>query len=153
SQIPTAKRRQAVLCELRSHIEDLVFAARVAGRTDDEIEKLVVASFGDPAQIAAGFAWVYRRERAVLRIAVFVLSTLAVASLILPAMLALQAGVAREFGIPVMNVLASWHTAIETLDVLFTVAAYTGFVALEKLFDRNQSLKALALLALAFALA
>jgi len=151
SQIPTGKRRQAVLCELRSHVEDCVLAAREAGQTDDEIAKLLLARFGDPAQIAEGFAWVYRRERAMLRISVFVLSTLAVASSLLPAMLALQAGVAVGFGIPVLHVLASRHTAIETLDVVFTVTAYTGFVALEKLFDRNHFLKALASLALAFA--
>jgi len=151
SQIPTRKRRQAVLCELRSHVEDCVLAAREAGQTDDEIAKLLLARFGDPAQIAEGFAWVYRRERAMLRISVFVLSTLAVASSLLPAMLALQAGVAVGFGIPVLHVLASRHTAIETLDVVFTVTAYTGFVALEKLFDRNHFLKALASLALAFA--
>jgi hypothetical protein len=151
SQIPTGKRRQAVLYELRSHLEDLVVAAREAGQTDDEIEKLVVAHFGDPAHIAEGFAWVYRRERAMLRISVFLLSTVAVASLLMPAIFALQAGVAIGFGIPVLNVLASRHTAIETLDVVFTVTAYTGFVALEKLFSRNQFPKALALLALAFA--
>ena len=151
SQIPTGKRRQAVVCELRSHLEDFVLAARESGQGDDDIEKLVVASFGDPVQIAASFAWVYRRERVMLRISVFVLSTLAVASLLLPAILALQAGVAIGFGIPVLNVLASRHTAIETLDLVFTVAAYTGFVELEKLFDRNPFLKALALLALAVA--
>lgn len=151
SQIPTGKRRQAVLCELRSHLEDFVLAAREAGHTDDEIEKRIVASFGDPAQIAEGFAWVYRRERAMLRISVFLLSTLAVAGLLMPAILALQAGVAIGFGIPVLHVLASRHTAIETLDVVFTVAAYTGFIALEKLFDRNHFPKALAWLAVAFA--
>jgi len=48
-------------------------------------------------------------------------------------------------------VLASRHTAIESLDVLFTVAAYTALVALERLFDRNRFLKALAVLTLAFA--
>jgi hypothetical protein len=152
SQIPTGKRRQAVLRELRSHLEDFVLAVREAGQSDDEIEKLVVASFGDPALIAEGFAWVYRRERAVLRISVFVLSTLAVTSLLLPAILALHAGVAMGFGIPVLNVLASRHTAMEMLDVVFTVAAYTGFIVLEKLFDRHQFSKALCLLALLFAL-
>jgi hypothetical protein len=152
SQIPTRKRRQAVLCELRSHLEDYVLAAREAGQTDAEIERLVVANFGEPAQIAEGFAWVYRRERAMLRISVFVLSTLAVAGLLLPAILALQAGVAIGFGIPVVKVLASRHTAIETLDVVLTVAAYTGFASLEQLFDRNHFLKALAVLTLVFAI-
>ncbi|PWU10076.1 MAG: hypothetical protein C5B51_04950 [Terriglobia bacterium] len=151
SQIPSGKRRQEIQRELRSHIEDLVEAARETGRDDDEIKKMVVASFGDPAQIAGAFAWVYRRERAIMRVCMFLLSSLAVTSLMLPPILALQAGIAIGFGTSVSNVLASPHTVIETLDVLFTITTYTGLVALEELFERNRSFKALALLVLAFA--
>ena len=67
SQIPSGKRRGEIQRELRSHIEDFVVAAREAGRDQDEIEKLVLANFGDPGQIAQGFAWVYRHERRRLR--------------------------------------------------------------------------------------
>ena len=152
AQIPLGKRRREIHRELRTYIEDFIAAARDAGRDEAEIEKLVMASFGDPAQVAAGFAWVYRRERAMLRAGVFLLSSLAVTSLMLSAILTLQAGLALGFGHPVLSMLASRHTAIEALDILFTVTTYAGLVALEGLFERNGFFKALALLALAFAL-
>jgi hypothetical protein len=150
SQIPSGRRRHEIQRELRSHMEDFILTAREAGRDDDEIEKMVIASFGDPAQIAEAFAWVYRRERATVRVCVFLLSSLAVTSLMLAAVVAVQAGIAIGFGTPVWKVLASPHTAMEALDVLFTVITYTGLVALEDLFERNRSLKALALLAVVF---
>jgi hypothetical protein len=152
SQIPSRKRRQEIQRELRTHMEDFITAAREAGRREDEIEKMVAANFGDPVEIAEGFAWVYRRERVMVRVGVFLLSSLAVTSLMLSAILALQTGIAIGFGTPVLHVLASQHTAIEALDILFTVTTYTRLVALEELFDRNRSLRALALLALAFAI-
>src|SRR5215467_2989761 len=151
SQIPSGKRRQEIQRELRCHIEDFVLAARASGRDDEQIAKMAVANFGDPAQIAEAFAWVYRRERAVARVCVFVLSSLAVTSMMLAAVVTVQAGIAIGFGTPVLNVLAGRHTAIEALDILSTVTTYAGLVALERLFERNRPLKALALLALIFA--
>src|SRR5580698_1845410 len=113
SQIPSEKKRQAVMRELRSHLEDSILAAREAGRSDEEIRRLVLAGFGDPNQVAQGFAWVYRHERTLLRIAAFLLSTLAVASMLSTVVLAMQAGVAVGFGAPVLRVIASRHTVIE----------------------------------------
>jgi hypothetical protein len=153
SRIPSGKRREEVLRELRSHVEDFVLATHEAGHTDDEIQRLVISSLGDPGQIARGFAWVYRRERAVLHLCVFVLSTLVTASLLSAAIFAMQAGVAIGFGTPAIRVLTSRHTVIEALDILSTVAAYAGFVSLEKLFDDHRFQKALALVTLAFAAA
>jgi hypothetical protein len=112
---------------------------------------MVVASFGDPAQIAGGFAWVYRWERTAARAAMFLLSSVAVTSLMLGAVLVLQAGMAIGFGTPLRQLLGSPHTAIEALDIFFTVITYTGLVALEQLFNRNRSVKALTALAVAFA--
>src|SRR5579863_391538 len=134
SQIPSEKKRQAVLRELRSHLEDSILAAREAGHSDDEIRRLVLAGFGDPGEVARGFAWVYRRERTMLRIAVFLLSTLALASVLSAAILAIQAGIAVGFGAPVLKVIGSRHTVIEALDIISTVAAYVGFISIEKLF-------------------
>jgi len=148
SQIPSGKRRQEVQRELRSHIEDFMLAAREAGRDDDEIERLVLANFGDPEQIARGFAWVYRHERKMLRIFVFVLSTVVLASSLSATILAMQAGVAFGVGIPILNVLASRHTVIEALDILSSVAVYMAFTSLERLFDRQRFQKATCLLAL-----
>ena len=151
SQIPSGKRRQEVQRELRSHIEDFMLAACEAGHDDDEIERLVLANFGDPGQIARGFAWVYRHERRMLRIFVFVLSTVVLASSLLAAILAMQAGVAFGFGIPILKVLASRHTVIEALDILWSVAAYLGIISLERLFDGQRFRKATGLLALILA--
>jgi hypothetical protein len=153
SQIPSEKKRQAVMRELRSHLEDSILAAREAGRSDDEIRRMVLAGFGDPDQVAQGFAWVYRHERAMLRVAAFLLSTLAVASMLSAAVLAMQAGVAVGFGSSVLGVIASRHTVIEALDILSTVVAYVGFISIEKLFDGHRFRKALAALTLTFAIA
>src|SRR5215471_6633903 len=112
-------------------LDKLVEEARERGHRDDEIEKMVVASFGDPAQIAGAFAWVYRWERAAARASLFLLSSVAVTSLMVGAVLTLQAGMAIGFGTPLQKVLASPHTAIETLDILFTVITYAGLVAVE----------------------
>ena len=151
AQIPFGRRRDDIRRELRTHIDDFITAAREAGRGEVEIDRMVAASFGDPAQVAEWFAWIYRRERALLRVGVFLTSSLAVTSLMLSAILAIQAGIALGFGISVLKVLAGRHAAIEALDILFTVTTYTGLVALEELFEGNRVLKALASLGLAFA--
>src|SRR5579863_7470443 len=150
SGIPSGKRRREAASELRSHVEDLVLFARSAGHADDEIERMVLERFGDPRQMARNFAWVYRRERAVLALTVFTLSTVAVATVIAAAVLAAQAGLAIGFGIPLPRVLASRHTVIEAIDILATVAAYTGFLSLEHLFDRRAFQKTIALLSIIF---
>jgi hypothetical protein len=133
--------------ELRAHIEDFVSAARAAGREPDEIERLVLANFGDPGQIARGFAWVYRHQRRRLRALVYMLSTLLLASSLLAAILAAQAGLAFGFGAPIMNAFVSRHTVIEALDIVASVAAYLGVTALESLFESHRSQKAAVLLA------
>jgi hypothetical protein len=141
SQIPSGKRRE-IQRELRSHIEDFVVAAREAGRDQQEIEKLVLVSFGDPGQIARGFAWVYRHERRRLRILTYLLSTVLLGSLLLAAILATQAGLAFGFGTPVTKVLASRHTMIEAFDILASVAVYLGVTSLESLFEKRPFQKA-----------
>jgi len=55
--IPSEAKRQALVRELRSHLEDCILAAREAGHSDDEIRQLVLARFGDPGQVGEGFAW------------------------------------------------------------------------------------------------
>jgi hypothetical protein len=151
SQIPSAKRRREIQRELRSHIEDFVGAAREAGRDQDEIEKLVLANFGDPGQIADGFAWVYRHERRRLGAFAFMLSTVLLASCLATVILAMQAGLAFGFGTPILKVLASRHTVIEALDILASVAAYLGMISLENLFERQRFQKAALLLTVIFA--
>ena len=147
ARIPSAKRRRELQYELRSHIEDFVAEARKAGRGQDEIEKLVLANFGDPGQIAQGFAWVYRHERRRLRALAYMLSTLLLASCLLAGILAMQAGLAFGFGTPIVKVLASRHTVIEALDILASVAVYLGLTSLENLFEKYRFQKAVFLLA------
>src|ERR1700688_4937263 len=109
SRIPSGMRRRDIEREPRCHIEDCIVAAREAGGGQDEIEKLVLANFGDPGQIAQGFAWVYRHERRRLRVLAYTISTVLLASALLAAVLAMQAGLAFGFGRPIMKVLASRH--------------------------------------------
>jgi hypothetical protein len=147
SQVPPGKRRREIQRELRAHIEDFVVAAREAGRDQDEIEQLVLANFGDPGQIARGFAWVYRHERRRLRVVAYTLSTMLLASSLIAAILATQAGLAFGFGRPITKLLASRHTVIEALDILASVAVYLGLTSLESLFERRRFQKAAVLLA------
>jgi hypothetical protein len=142
SQIPAGKRRREIQRELRSHIEDVVVAARAAGSDPNEIERLVLANFGDPGQIASGFAWVYRHERRRLRVFAYTASTLLLASCLAVTVLTMQAGLAFGLGTSVMKVLASRHTVMEALDILASVAVYLGMTSLENLFARDRFLKA-----------
>jgi len=146
SRVPPGKRRREIQRELRAHIEDFVVAAREAGRDQDEIEQLVLANFGDPGQIARGFAWVYRHERRRLRVFAYTLSTVLLASSLLAAILATQAGLAFGFGRPIMKVLLSRHTVIVALDILASVAVYLGLTSLESFFERCRFQKAAVLL-------
>lgn len=146
SEIPSGNRRREIQRELRSHIEDFVAAAREAGVGQDQIEKLVLANFGDPDQIAQGFAWVYRHERRRVRALAFTLSTALLAGCLAAAVLAIQAGLAIGFGAPIVKVLASRHTVIEALDILASVAAYLGLITLESLFESHRFPKAALLL-------
>ncbi len=150
SQIPSGKRRGEIQRELRSHIEDFVAAAREAGHDQDEIERLVLANFGDPGQIAQGFAWVYRHERRRLRACAYTLSTVLLASFLLAAILAMQAGLAFGLGTPIMKVLASRHTVIEAFDILASVLAYLGVILLENAFESRSFQKAAFLLTMIF---
>ncbi len=147
SRIPAGKRRSEIQRELRAHIEDFMLAVRQAGHDDADMEKLVLANFGDPEQIAQGFAWVYRHERRRLRAVAYTLSTVLLASSLLAMILAVQAGLAFGFGTPIMKVLAGRHTLIEALDILASVAAYLGVTSLENVFESRQFQKAAFLLA------
>jgi hypothetical protein len=146
ARIPSGMRRRDIERELRCHIEDFVVAAREAGCGQDEIEKLVLEKFGDPGQIAEGFAWVYRHERRRLRVFAYTLSTVLLASSLLVAVLTMQAGLAFGFGTPIMKVLAGRHTVIEALDILASVAVYLGLTGLENLFENYRFQKAAFLL-------
>jgi hypothetical protein len=152
AQIPALKRRQDIQRELQSHIEDFVAAAREAGRDPDEIERLVLANFGDPNEIAREFAWVYRHERRRIRALALALSTLLLAGCLSLMVLAAQAALAFGFGSPVMSVLASPHTVIEAFDILAFVVTYLGVTSLENVFETRRFQKAALLLTAILAL-
>src|ERR1700730_6333587 len=150
SQIPSERRRKEVLRELKAHVEDFVAVSRDAGHTDEETQRLVFANFGDPQEIAKQFAWVYRRERAILHIAVFVMSTIVVASSIAVVVMTMRAGIALGLGVPLLRMFSPRHTIIEAMNMLSTAAAYVGLISLEKLFESRAFQKAAASLALVF---
>lgn len=145
SRIPRRRRRE-IQRELRSHIEELVLTARAAGRHEDEIKQLVLASFGEPEQIAQGFSWVYRHEWRTLRALAFTLSAALLASSLLALALATQAGLAFGLGRPVLKALVSPHTVIEALDIVAGVTAYLGVTWLESMLRSHRLHKATALL-------
>ncbi len=135
AQIPSEKRRRDVARELRGHMEDFEAAAREAGHGADEIERMIRANFGDPREIARNFGWVYRRERALARLAVFAVSTLTVAMAATAGIVAMQAGMGTQ----------TWgrHTTIEALDILATAAAYVGMLSLERVLAGRGRWKAI----------
>src|SRR5690242_18588246 len=92
AQILPGRRQREIQRELRSHIDEFIAAARAHGGKEEDIEKQLVARFGDPGQIARCFAWVYRHERRRLRLVTFALSTLLIASGLSAAVLVMQAG-------------------------------------------------------------
>jgi hypothetical protein len=146
SGIPSAGRRSEIQRELRAHVEDFAASARREGHDEDEIERMVIASFGDPRRFAANYAWVYRRERTAVRLAVFGLGTAAIAAAISAVVFTMQAGAAIGFGVPPWSALSTRHTVIEAVDILATVAAYVGLLSLESLFYRRRFQNAIALL-------
>jgi hypothetical protein len=151
SRIPSPRRRQDLLRELAAHVEDFELAAREAGRSEEEIQRQLAKNFGDPQEIARQFAWVYRRERMLLHLAVFPISTVVVALIVAASAMSLQAGVALSFGAPALQ-LGSRHSIVEALDILATAAAYMASISLEKHFDRRRVWAALAVAAAAFAI-
>lgn len=142
SRIPSARRRRELARELRAHIDDFADHARREGLSEAEIERLIVARFGDPREMGRNFAWVYRADRAAFRAAAFALCTPIVAALIAAGTLGVQAAIAAGFG----QSLNERHSIIELLDILATVAAYNGLLALEELFATRGPLKAAAAL-------
>jgi hypothetical protein len=152
-QLPPGRRRREIQRELRSHVEEFVQSQRTAGREPQEIERLLQARFGDVEQIARGFAWVYRHERRRLRLLIFALSSLLLASALVAMVLVTQAGLALGAGRSVTAVVASAHTVIEVLDILAAVCVYLGLSALEHRFERRGFAKAALLLGLAVAVA
>jgi hypothetical protein len=132
SQI-TPRRRRDVERELRAHIEDLLLHARDCGHDEREIGELVRRHFGNPSEIARAFEWVYRRERAAMRLGVFAMCTAVVAALAAAGILAAQTGVAAGFGMA----LSLHHTAIEVLDILATVAVYVAMTSAARAFPHR----------------
>jgi len=140
ARIPSPTRRREVERELRAHIEDFTIAARQSGRSEDEIERLLVERFGDPQQIARQFAWVYRRERAALHFGGYLVSTVLVSLIVSAAVISLQVWMLSAF---------NWrHTTNVVLDILASVAAYLGLRALGRFFRRPLAVLAAAATAL-----
>jgi hypothetical protein len=138
SGIPSARRRNDLSRELRAHIECIVSDARRVGHSGSEIERLVLARFGDPREMCRNFAWVYRGDRAAYRLAAFAISTLIVAIVIGFAMVAVQSALAGGFG----QTLDRRRVSTELLDMLATVVAYSALLSLEDLFFRRALPKA-----------
>jgi hypothetical protein len=151
SKIPSERRRREVLRELQAHVEDFVLYARSAGHTQEEAERLAFANFGDPQQIAVQFGWVYRKQRAALRISVFLLSTVTVAIAIAGIVMCLQAGLAIGLGMPLTRMFSARHTMIEATDILASATAYLGLISLEKLLGGRRFGRAAAALTAIFA--
>jgi hypothetical protein len=151
AQIPSESRRREVMRELRAHVEDFVVCARRAGHTEEEAERLAIANFGNPRQIAAQFGWVYRKQRAAVQASVFVASALVVAAASTGIAMLLQAGLAFGLGRPMPNIFYSHHALIEAADILASATAYLGLIALEKLLEGRNFVRAAAALSAIFA--
>ena len=132
ARIPSKRRRREVVRELQTHLEDFADARRQSGHSEKEIELLLLERFGDPAQIARQFAWVYRRERMVLHFGGFLLSTILVSFLITVTAIPLQVGILAGFGVPAGIIFDSRHMAAVAFDILTSAGAYLGLLSLER---------------------
>jgi hypothetical protein len=68
AKLPGKKRRCEVEKELRAHLDDLAEEARSLGNDNEAIAQIVRNRFGEPKEVAAAFAAVYKPERAANRI-------------------------------------------------------------------------------------
>jgi len=68
AKLPCNKRRCEVAKELRAHLDDLAEEARSQGYDDAAIARIVRMRFGEPEEVAAAFASVYKPERLAKRI-------------------------------------------------------------------------------------
>jgi hypothetical protein len=68
AKLPGNKRRCEVAKELRAHLDDLAEEARCQGYDDEAIARIVRMRFGEPEEVAAAFASVYKLERLAKRI-------------------------------------------------------------------------------------
>jgi hypothetical protein len=151
SRLANSGRRQDVGRELRAHLEDFAEAARGQGRTDTEIQALIRERFGDPAEIAEGFAWVYRRDRALRQTWAFALAILAAAAagaaILFPLQVAFRAGIGADA--PAM--MGVEHLTLESIYLLGTMGAYLGIVSLERRFRLHALEKSVAAILAIFA--
>ena len=63
AKLPGNNRRAEVAEELRTHLEDLAEEVRSQGYDDEATARIVRMRFGEPQEIAGGFASVYAPER------------------------------------------------------------------------------------------
>jgi hypothetical protein len=150
SGIVGRRARREVERELQSHVEEIVEDARAAGHSDQEIERIVRTRFGNPEEIAGGFARVYRPERTLVRIAEFTLLAAVSLTIILAFAYAVEVFLALGMGRPAAGVVSSAHLRTE---VGFFAGLALGYLSLffsSRIFTKYSLLKSILLSAAVF---
>jgi hypothetical protein len=80
AKLPGAGCRREVERELRTHVEEMIAEAESQGYSDSVIQEMLAARFGNAQEVAAAFAFVYRRDRLLRSISCW--ATLVISSLV-----------------------------------------------------------------------
>jgi len=142
--IVSRRTRQEIARELETHLEDL--------RGECPAESAVYERFGDPREIACGFARVYRAERLALYAAAF--CGLAAASWGASAAFvgAVQFVLATMLGFSTTQLFSPQHLVWESVQMAALTMGCLGIYFAERLFQRWRLLKAAGLIASIFGL-
>jgi hypothetical protein len=151
ARLPDARSCGEVERELRAHLDDLTEEARSQGYDEAMIERIVAIRFGDPRQIAAGFASAYALERWIRRVVacgIFLLASVAAVSF---AVATVQSSAALLSGIPLAESFGGFPW--ELLGACAIALSYCGAYLAECVFPGSTAKAVSLTTGLAFCLA
>ena len=145
SGIVGRRARREVELELQSHLEEIFEESRADGLDDREIERIIRIRFGNPEEIAGGFARVYRPERTVVRIAEFSLLTAVSVAIIMAFAYVVELVLALGMGVPSSSVLSSGHLRTEPGFIAGLAVGYLELYFSVRMFAAHRQVKSMLL--------
>lgn len=135
ADLPGNKRRSEVAKELRAHLDDLAEEARSQGYADEAIARIVRMRFGEPEEVAAGFASVYKPERLAKRILQSAILLTASTMAVVVVIGTVQSIAAICTATSIVSTLRDIHR--EVFGFAAITAGYCSLYAGERLFPRS----------------
>lgn len=151
AKLPGDKSRRDVAKELRAHLDDLTEEVRSQGYDGEAAARIVRMRFGEPEEVAAGFASVYGAERFARRILQSAILVLASMVAVVVVVGTLQSIAAYCTATPIASILRNIHG--EAFGFAAITAGYCSVYAGERLFPTSLARALLPSLALGLWLA